>query len=388
MKSTLHTEWTVQDLCQGFVYNEYEGKGLFGLNGRLTIQPEYQRHYIYNEGNRDVAVIDSLLKEYPLGLIYFNKTNDGQLEVLDGQQRITSFGRFVTGKLAIIYNGREEYFSGLPQEKQELILNSKLVIFVCEGKEEEIKEWFETINIQGVPLNKQELRNAIYSGPFVNAAKAVFSNSQNSNIQKWSHYIKGDVKRQDFLEKALEWISSAQGLTIEGYMSKHRHNTSISELGCYFNSVIGWVSGLFEMTDNMVGLEWGRLYEAYHTKPYDRAKLNAKAKELLSDSSIGKRSNIYEYLLGGEEHPELLQIRIFEDSTKKVAYQRQTEKAKAEGVSNCPLCAVGNNSNKTRIYKLSEMDADHVTAWSRGGKTTLENCEMLCKTHNRAKGNK
>lgn len=388
MKSTLHTEWTVRDLCQGFVYNEYEGKGLFGLNGRLTIQPEYQRHYIYNDGKKDVAVIDSLLKEYPLGLIYFNKTNDGQLEVLDGQQRITSFGRFVTGKLAIIYNGREEYFSGLPQEKQELILNSKLVIFVCEGKEEEIKEWFETINIVGVPLNKQELRNAIYSGPFVNAAKAVFSNSQNSNIQKWSHYIKGDVKRQDYLEKALEWISSAQGLSIEGYMSKHRHDPSISELESYFNSVIGWVSGLFEMTDNMAGLEWGRLYEEYHTKPYDRAKLNARAKELLSDSSIGKRANIYEYLLGGEEHPELLQIRIFEDSTKKVAYQRQTEKAKAEGVSNCPLCAVGNNSNKTRIYKLSEMDADHVTAWSRGGATTLENCEMLCKTHNRAKGNK
>lgn len=165
MKSILHTEWTVRDLCQGFVYNEYEGKGLFGLNGRLTIQPEYQRHYIYNDGKKDVAVIDSLLKEYPLGLIYFNKTNGGQLEVLDGQQRITSFGRFVTGKLAIIYNGREEYFSGLPQEKQELILNSKLVIFVCEGKEEEIKEWFETINIVGVPLNKQELRNAIYSGP-------------------------------------------------------------------------------------------------------------------------------------------------------------------------------------------------------------------------------
>ncbi len=388
MKTTLHTEWTVRDLCQGFVYNEYEGKGLFGLNGRLTIQPEYQRHYIYNDGKKDVAVIDSLLKEYPLGLIYFNQTTDGQLEVLDGQQRITSFGRFVTGKLAIIYNGREEYFSGLPKDKQDLILDSKLVIFVCEGKEEEIKEWFETINIQGVPLNKQELRNAIYSGPFVNAAKAVFSNSQNSNIQKWSHYIKGDVKRQDYLERALEWISSAQGLTIEGYMSKHRHDSSIAEMESYFNSVIGWVSGLFEMTDNMVGLEWGRLYEEYHTKPFDRAALNTRAKELLADSSIGKRANIYEYLLGGEEHPELLQIRIFEDSTKKIAYQRQTEKAKSEGVSNCPLCAVGNNSNRTRIYKLNEMDADHVTAWSRGGETTLENCEMLCKTHNRAKGNK
>lgn len=186
----------------------------------------------------------------------------------------------------------------------------------------------------------------------------------------------------------MEWISSAQGLTIEGYMSKHRHDSSIAEMESYFNSVIGWVSGLFEMTDNMVGLEWGRLYEEYHTKPFDRAALNSRAKELLADSSIGKRANIYEYLLGSEEHPELLQIRIFEDSTKKITYQRQTEKAKSEGVSNCPLCAVGNNSNKTRIYKLNEMDADHVTAWSRGGETSLENCEMLCKTHNRAKGNK
>lgn len=254
MKTTLHIDWTVRDICRGFVYNEYEGKGLFGLDGTLTIQPEYQRHYIYNDGKKDVAVIDSLLKEYPLGLIYFNKTKDGQLEVLDGQQRITSFGRFVTGKLAIKYNDREEYFSGLPEEKQNLILDSKLVIFVCEGEEEEIKEWFETINIQGMPLNKQELRNAIYSGPFVNAAKAVFSNSQNSNIQKWSHYVKGDVKRQDYLERALEWISASQGLTIEGYMSKHRKDTSIAELQSYFNSVIGWVSGLFDMTDG-----WSRM---------------------------------------------------------------------------------------------------------------------------------
>lgn len=388
MKTTLHIDWTVRDICRGFVYNEYESKGLFGLDGTLIIQPEYQRHYIYNDGKKDVAVIDSLLKEYPLGLIYFNKTKDGQLEVLDGQQRITSFGRFVTGKLAIKYNDREEYFSGLPEEKQNLILESKLVIFVCEGEEEEIKEWFETINIQGVPLNKQELRNAIYSGPFVNAAKAVFSNSQNSNIQKWSHYVKGDVKRQDYLERALEWISASQGLTAEGYMSKPRKDSSIAELQSYFNSVISWVSGLFDMTDNMAGLEWGRLYELYHSLPYNRTKLNERANELLIDKSVRKKANIYEYLLGGEEHPELLEIRIFEESTKEIAYKRQTKEAKEKGVSNCPLCALGNNSNKTRIYKQSEMDADHVTAWSRGGATALENCEMLCKTHNRAKGNK
>ncbi|MCH5221456.1 MAG: DUF262 domain-containing protein [Muribaculaceae bacterium] len=388
MKTELHTEWTVGHIAEGFVYNQYEGKGLYGLNGKLTIQPEYQRHYIYNDGKKDVAVIDSLLKKYPLGLIYFNKTPDGRFEVLDGQQRITSFGRFITGKLAIQYNGREEFFSGLPEELKQRILNTPLTIYICEGEEEEIKEWFKTINIAGVPLNEQELRNAIYSGPFVTTAKAVFSNSLNSNIQKWSHYIKGEVSRQDYLERALEWISASNGLTIEGYMSQHRHDTNISELQSYFDAVIGWVSGLFDMTDKMKGLEWGRLYEEYHSKPYNMTELNQRAKELLADEYVRNAKNIYEYLLGGEQRPELLDVRLFDDRTKRAAYANQTEKAQAEGVSNCPVCASGTNNNRTKIYTLAEMDADHVTAWSRGGTTTLDNCEMLCKTHNRAKGNR
>ena len=388
MKTELHTEWTVGHIADGFVYNQYEGKGLYGLNGKLTIQPEYQRHYIYNDGKKDVAVIDSLLKKYPLGLIYFNKTPDDRFEVLDGQQRITSFGRFITGKLAIQYNGRDECFSGLPEELKQRILTSPLTIYVCEGEEEEIKEWFKTINIAGVPLNEQELRNAIYSGPFVTSAKAVFSNSLNSNIQKWSHYIKGEVSRQDYLERALEWISKAKGLTIEGYMSLHRHDTNINELQSYFDAVISWVSGLFDMTDKMKGLEWGRLYEEFHSKPYNKAELNKRVKELLADEYVRNAKNIYEYLLGGEEHPELLDVRLFDDHTKRATYARQTEKAEAEGISNCPVCASGTNNNRTKIYSLAEMDADHVTAWSRGGATTLDNCEMLCKTHNRAKGNR
>ena len=178
MTTELHIEWTVADICKGFVYNELEGKGLFGLDGKLTIQPEYQRHYIYNDGKKDVAVIESILNRYPLGLIYFNLTNNGQYEVLDGQQRITSIGRFVTGKFSIEDdNGNIQYFSGLPEEQQKLILESKLLVYVCQGEEKEVKEWFKTINIVGVPLNEQELRNAIYSGVFVNAAKKVFSNS-------------------------------------------------------------------------------------------------------------------------------------------------------------------------------------------------------------------
>lgn len=388
MKTYLKTNWTVGDITQGFVYNEYEGKGLFGLNGQLTIQPEYQRHYIYNDGEKDVAVIESLLKEYPLGLIYLNKTPDGQLEVLDGQQRITSIGRYITKKFPIMFNNRETFFDGLPEDKRNLILDSKLLIIICEGEEKEIKDWFETINIVGVKLSNQERRNAVYSGPFVTEAKKIFSNSNNANIQKWSHYIKGDVKRQEYLEKALEWLSSKQGLTIDGYMSHHRFDTNINELQTYFDAVIDWVSGLFDMTDKMKGLEWGRLYEEYHSKPYDKVALNKRAKELLADEYVRNAKNIYEYLLGGEQHPELLDIRLFDDHTKRIAYARQTEKAEAEGISNCPVCASGNNNNRTKIYSLAEMDADHVTAWSRGGSTTLDNCEMLCKTHNRAKGNR
>lgn len=389
MIPVLHTEWTVADVCKGFTYNELEGKGLFGLDGRLTIQPEYQRHYIYNDGKRDVAVIESLLKKYPIGLLYFNRTSDGRFEVLDGQQRITSIGRFVTGKFAIEYAGRNEYFNGLPAEEKQIILQTKLLIYECKGEEREIKEWFKTINIVGVPLNDQEKLNAIYSGEFVNAAKRVFSNSQNAEVQKWSHYIKGDVKRQDYLAKALEWVCNGKQMDIDAYMSLHRHDCSIGELESYFRSVIDWVTATFTMVErDMCGLEWGRLYETYHTTPYSIDHITERVKELQADESVRSPRNIYEYVLGGETDKKLLDIRIFEESTKRAAYKRQTENAEKRGISNCPLCALGNNANKTRIYKLSEMDADHVTAWSRGGATNIENCEMLCKTHNRSKGNR
>ena len=177
-------------------------------------------------------------------------------------------------------------------------------------------------------------------------------------------------------------------MSIDAYMSAHRFDTSIEELANYFNSVIDWVSGLFETTENMAGLDWGRIYEQYHNIPYDRTALNARVNELLQDDSIQRRPNIYEYVLGGENNPILLEIRIFEESTKKIVYNRQTEYAKANGISNCPLCALGNDHNRSRVYKLKEMDADHVTAWSRGGTSTIDNCQILCKTHNRAKGNK
>ena len=387
MKTTLKTKITVKEICDGFVYNELEGKGLFGLSGKLTIQPEYQRNYIYADGVRDVRVIESLLKGYPLGLIYFNKPSENALEVLDGQQRITSFGRYVTGKFAIKdENGMEQYFSGIAQDKQELILNTKLLIYECEGTESEIKEWFKTINIAGVPLNNQELLNAVYSGQFVTLAKEKFSNSQNANIQKWSAYISGSANRQAFLEQALDWVSKGN---IGDYMSKHRRDDNINELKTYFNSVINWVSTVFsDVESEMCGLEWGRLYELYHNKPYSPTVVSEKVKALYGDPYVKSRKGIFEYILGGSTDSKLLDVRVFDEATKKSVYTKQTTKSTSKNESNCPLCALGSNSNKTKIWKLAEMDADHVSAWSKGGATKIENCEMLCKTHNRAKGNR
>ncbi len=387
MKTTLKIDITVKDICDGFVYNELEGKGLFGLSGKLTIQPEYQRNYIYADGKKDVAVIESLLKAYPIGLIYFNKVNDDNLEVLDGQQRITSFGRFVTNKFAIKdENGMEQYFSGIAADKQTKILETKLLIYECEGTESEIKEWFKTINIAGVPLNNQELLNAVYSGPFVTLGKEEFSNSQNANIQKWSAYISGSVNRQEFLECALDWVSKGN---IGDYMSKHRYEKNINELKVYFNSVIDWISSVFiDVENEMRGLEWGRLYEEYHKNAYNPKKVSEQVQKLYGDPYIKNRKGIFEYILGGSKDTKLLDVRVFDEATKKSIYSKQTEEAEKKGKSNCPLCALGHDSNKSKIWKLTEMDADHVTAWSKGGATDIKNCQMLCKTHNRAKGNK
>ena len=387
MKTILRTDLTVRDINEGFVYNEYEGKGLFGWGGKLTIQPEYQRNYIYADGKRDVAVVDSLLKGYPLGLLYFVKVGDDKYEILDGQQRVTSFGRYITSKFAIKdENGMEQYFDGLPEDKREKILNSQLTIYICEGEESEIKEWFKTINIVGVPLNNQELLNAIYSGPFVTMAREEFSNSQNANIQKWSAYIKGDVNRQDYLATALSWVSKDN---VDKYMSQHRFDTNINELQKYFNSVIDWISSVFsDVKSDMKGLEWGRLYETYHKNSYNPAEVSKKLCELYGDPQVQDTKGICEYILGGCKETKLLNIRVFDENTKRVVYTNQTTKAKEKGISNCPLCAIGNDNNKDRIWELKEMDADHVTAWSKGGSTDISNCQMLCSTHNKAKGNR
>ncbi len=304
MKTTLKTSITVKDICDGFVYNELEGKGLFGLSGRLTIQPEYQRNYIYAEEGKETAVIDSILKGYPLGLIYFHKVNNNTFEVLDGQQRITSIGRFVNDKFAIKdENGMQQNFSGIAKDKKTKIWETKLLIYECEGEESEIKDWFKTINIAGIPLN--------------------------------------------------------------------------------------WVSSVFtDVESEMRGLEWGRLYEVYHKKSYNPKKVSEEVQKLCGDPYVKNRKGIFEFVLGGSTDTKLLEVRFFDDAIKKLVYKEQTNKAEKKKESNCPDCARGHEANKDKIWSLDEMDADHVTAWSKGGATSAKNCQMLCKTHNRAKGNR
>ena len=380
--------YTVEEICKGFTYNEAEGKGLFGLSGKLTIQPEYQRNYLYAEQNgaREIAVIESVLKGYPIGLLYFNKVDDEHLEVLDGQQRITSLGRFLKHKFAIVLDGMEQYFEYMADDLKEKILKTELLVYECEGTESEIKEWFKTINIVGLPLEEQEILNAVYCGSFVNKAKEVFSNSQNANVNKWAAFLRGNVKRQAYLHTALEWVSKGN---VSGYMSLHRYDDNIREMQTYFDSVIDWASGVFQNVEKeMQGLPWGELYEKYHKQPYDPAQVAAKQRELYEDYYVKNKRGIYEYILGGCKDSKLLEVRCFDEPTKKSVYARQTAEAEKKGISNCPHCVLENGANKSKIWKLSEMDADHVTAWSKGGATDISNCQMLCQTHNRAKGNK
>lgn len=381
--------YTVNELCEGFVYNSLEEKGLYGLAGKLTIQPEYQRNYLYAEdnGKMELAVIDSVVKGYPLGVMYFNKRKDGQLEVLDGQQRITSLGRFFTDKFSYEIDGMPYKFSRIKDEKlRKRIEDTELLVYICEGSEMEIRKWFDIINIVGIELREQERLNAIYSGTFVTLAKTVFSNSRNSEVQKWSTYISGNVKRQDFLAAALDWVSHGH---VKDYMEAHRDDYTIDELHDHFNDVIAWIESEFGKTyKEMCGLPWGKLYDRFHKQPPKKRENTEAVERLMDDPYVKNRRGIFEYVLDGQRDKRLLDIRVFDEATKRTVYRRQTAEAKAKKVSNCPLCAIGPEVHRTKIWDIKDMDADHVTAWSKGGETTIDNCQMLCKTHNRVKGNK
>lgn len=391
MKISLR-EYTIRDIVSGFVYDELEGKGLYGLDGRLTIQPEYQRNYIYADKKLDKNVIHSLLAGNPLGLFYFNVTDDGHLEVLDGQQRITSIGRYLTGHFAVEdHEGLGQYFSGLPAETQKNILDTTILVYECEGTEASLMEWFKTINTAGVPLNNQEILNAVYSGSFVTAGKAFFSNSENALTQVWANYVKGSPKRQDYWKVALSWISGGDD-EISAYMSKHRHDTNITEVKNHFTNVIDWVKTNFQNQWNeMSSVHWGNLYNTYKDNTYDPELLDTRVSELYFDPYVTDKKGIWEFVLSGENSDltHLLNVRVFDTKTKNDTYARQTAEAYEKNVSNCPLCTLsGNESTRTFVHPQKNMDADHVQAWSRGGVTSPANCQMLCSTHNKAKGNR
>ena len=393
MEKRLLTDVTVRDICDGFTFSKAESKGLNGWGGKLIIQPEYQRHYIYGDGKLDADVIYSLLKGYPLGVLYFVDRGDGKYEVLDGQQRITSFGRYVTGKFSIIDDDKKEkQFSALTPDKRDIICNTPLTIYICKGTTTEIKDWFDKINKVGLELTEQERRNAVYSGKFVTAAKKVFSKSDHPDMKQWRNYIKGDPKRQEILEEAIRWVANAEKdkKLIDKYMNDHHDNDDISELVNYFEDVMSWIDSRFiDVESKMKGLQWGRLYRDYHEKDiYSPEEMHEKVQKLLADKQIHNPSGIWEYLLDRERNKKLLDIRVFDDRTKEVVYKQQTLKAEKEHTSNCPYCTKEGGANAQRIYELKEMDADHVTAWSRGGDTSVGNCQMLCKMHNLLKGNK
>ena len=400
MKTELKTDLTIKELCNGFYWNPNEEKGLNGWGGKLVIQPEYQRNFIYAEGDgkREKDVIYSILKGYPLGVIYFNKIGEDDYEVLDGQQRITSIGRFCTNKFAIEYpekSGKMFNYNSLSEVLKKKVDETKLLIYICSANDDlELKEWFEKINIVGVALNEQERLNATYSGNFVTLAREKFSSSKNVKPE-WGDYISGNVNRQDYLHTALEWVALKQGISISEYMGSHRFENDITELTSHFETVINWIDSKFlEVKNEMKGLEWGRLYLEYGKNPYNPNSLKDEINSSYADESVTNKKGIFEFVLSGgkkelRNKPEImkfLNIRFFEKSTIKTVFAQQTKNAKKNGTSNCPECAKG-GGNKNRLYKETEMDADHATAWSKGGATDIKNCVMLCKFHNRSKGN-
>jgi len=379
MKTTLQT-YTVAELLAGFQYSELDGKGLYGLDGKLTIQPEYQRNYLYNSGGRDSAVIASLLANYPLGLLYFNTTSNDQLEVLDGQQRITSIGRFVLGQISVQHDGVARYFSSLNTDDQQQVLSTKLLAYVCEGTEAEIKRWFQIINIAGIQLNAQELLNAVYSGPFVTAARATLSNSKSPVLLKRAPYLKGDVKRQDFLAAALDWASNSDN---EAYLAEHRNDATAKELITTFTEVLDWAFSLFpDPYPCAKGVNWGTLYRKHGRKPYNTDNLNAQVERLMADEAVTAKAGIYEFVLGGCKDHKLLNIRAFPESIKTSKYAAQTNEYDSDPdrfISNCPECRERGTHKR---YNIKEMEGNHIIQWILGGATDPANCNMLCKNCN------
>lgn len=382
-------EITIGDLHKGYVNNDEEG--VIGYDGKLNIRPAYQREFIYDAKKRD-EVIKTVTKNFPLNTMYWAKNDDDGFEIIDGQQRTISICMFIAGDFSLELDGITTYFHSLSPDKQQKILDYPLSVYICTGSYDEKIEWFNIINIAGEELTKQELRNANFTGLWLTDAKRWFSKNGAPAVSIGDKYILARRDRQEYLETAICWAAKCrrnEESKIEEYMSLHHKDSDAKDLWTHYQSVIDWINSIFLTSEReMRGLEWGGLYDKYHNVHYDAADITRRVKELFSDPYVNNNKGVFEYLLGNSLDSSLLEVRLFDESVKRTVYEKQTVKAEAGGKSNCPICATGSNNNKDRIYELSEMDADHVTAWIKSGKTDVSNCEMLCIMHNRAKGNR
>lgn len=354
-------ELTVREIAENYIDNAEDG--VIGYNGRLNIRPKYQREFVYDDKKRN-AVIETIIKKFPLNVMYWVKNDDGTFEVLDGQQRTISFCQYVTGAFSL----NDRAFHNLTHTEQQQILDYEVRVYFCEGNDREKLDWFRIINIAGEKLTDQELRNAVYSGPWLTDAKKRFSKRNCAAYLKGNRYLTGEPIRQDYLETALRWISGGH---IEAYMAEHQHEPGANELYSYFLRVIDWVEMTFvKYRREMKGQEWGPLYDRYKDLVIDTAALEKKIADLMADDDVTSKKGIYPYVLTGQE--KYLNVRAFDSRMKRTAYEKQ------KGV--CPKCG--------GTFELEQMEADHITPWSQGGKTLAENCQMLCRDCNRRKSDR
>ena len=355
-------EITVRQLTKEYEDNGEDG--VVGFNGKLDIRPPYQREFIYKDKQRD-AVINTVTKNFPLNVMYWSVRDDGDFEIIDGQQRTISVCQYVNGD----FSYEDRYFHNLQDNEQKQILDYKLTVYLCSGTDSERLDWFRTINIAGEKLTEQELRNAVYSGSWVTDAKRYLSKNGCAAYQIGSDYLKGSPIRQDYLETAIDWISDGD---IEDYMATHQHDQNAGKLWRYFQSVITWVSGTFtnKRTKYMRGVDWGTLFNKYKDKKLNTDKIEKEIEKLILDDDVTKKSGIYPYILTREE--KHLSIRAFSDAIKQKVYEKQK--------GNCPVCK--------KHFEISEMQGDHIDPWHEGGKTIEDNCQMLCKSCNRHKSGK
>ena len=354
-------EISIREVAENYVDNAEDG--VVGYNGKLNIRPKYQREFVYDEKQRN-AVIDTIRKGFPLNVMYWVKNEDGTYEVLDGQQRTISFCQYINGDFSI----DNRAFHNLTKTEQDLILDYKLMIYFCEGNDKEKLDWFKIINIAGEKLTDQELRNAVYTGQWLTNAKLHFSKTNCAAYLLAKDYVSGSPIRQEYLETALSWINNGN---VEEYMSIHQHDPNANELWTYFRNVIEWVKLTFtNYRKEMKGINWGVLYNQFKNNTYDTDKLEQEIQTLMIDDDVTNKKGIYFYVLTRNE--KYLNIRAFTASQKRSAYEKQN------GI--CKNCG--------KHFDIKEMEADHITPWHAGGKTSVDNCQMLCKDCNRRKSGK